>query len=94
MLDQLLQKLELSYNDFAAYLGIHRTHLWQYRKGKREFRLNWEQVLKLDKLLEKVEMKISDLPPDWYLDPNQREHDENTTDYTNASYSGQARSKR
>ena len=68
MLSDLLDKWELNYNSFADYLGIHRTHLWKYRQGKREFRLNMEQIHKIEKLLEKVGMKFEDLPPDWFLD--------------------------
>ncbi|WP_013324102.1 hypothetical protein [Gloeothece verrucosa] len=91
MLDQLLILWELDYKGFCEILKIDYKNLWRYRQGLREFRLNMEQIAELDKLLKKVDKRYSDLPLDWYLDPNQKEqHDENTTDQTN-SYSDQAR---
>ncbi|WP_013324101.1 hypothetical protein [Gloeothece verrucosa] len=75
MLDELLEKWGFeTYNDFADFLGVHRQTFWRYRVGEREFRLNWQQVLKLNKLLKQIGKDIEDLPLDWYLDPNQREH--------------------
>lgn len=65
VLEQLLKELNLDYNRFSDYLGIDRITLWQYRTGKREFRLTMEQVHKLEALLEKVGWRLRDLPSDW-----------------------------
>ncbi len=68
MLQQLLDQWELDYNRFSDVLGIDRQSLWQYRTGKREFRLSMEQIQRLEKLLKQVDKTFSDLPSDWYRD--------------------------
>lgn len=68
MLEKLLEKWDLSYVGFSEYLGINRKTLMQYRKGQREFRLNMEQIKKLQQLLKKVNLDFDDLSPDWYKD--------------------------
>lgn len=76
MLDRMLDEWDLDYNGFADFLGVQRMALWRYRKGEREFRLNMEQIQKLDKLLEKLGKRFSDLPPDWYRDLDQKENNQ------------------
>lgn len=68
MLDLLLEQLNLNYVEFSDYLGISRKTLFQYRSGQREFRLNWQQIRKLEILLEKVNKRLKDLPDDWFRD--------------------------
>jgi predicted transcriptional regulator len=68
MLDLLLEQLNLNYVEFSDYLGINRKTLFQYRSGQREFRLNWQQIRKLEVLLEKVNKRLKDLPDDWFRD--------------------------
>jgi DNA-binding NtrC family response regulator len=70
VLEQLLEVNGLDLNGLSEYLGIGRTTLWQYRVGRREFRLNMQQISKLDSLLQKMGKRLSDLPPDWILDKN------------------------
>lgn len=80
MLDILLEKKSekdeklWNYYRLARYLGIGRNTLTQYRTGKREFRLNWEQILKLKALIEEVGFRMEDLPLDWYRDINEEEN--------------------
>ncbi len=68
MLDYLLGLWQLNYVDFARFLGIHINTLWKYRRGERTPSFTWEQVQKLEQLLEKIDKKPSDLPSDWILD--------------------------
>lgn len=68
MLDSLLEDWGFNYVQFSKYLGISRITLSQYRSGKRELRLSWEQIQKLESLLDKVEKEFKDLPPDWFRD--------------------------
>lgn len=74
MLDHLLDEWGLDYNEFADYLGVHRQALWQYRRGTRKFRLDMEQIHKLQQLLKKIHKDIGDLPLDWYRDINGEEN--------------------
>jgi hypothetical protein len=68
MLDQLLDTWELNYNGFADYLEIDRRTLWKYRTGKLDFKLDWQQIQKLQQLLKRVGKDFSDLPSDWIRD--------------------------
>lgn len=68
VLDQVLEALNMDYVSLADYLGLDRRTLWQYRAGKREFKLNMEQIHKLEELLAKVGLSLKKLPSDWYLD--------------------------
>jgi hypothetical protein len=70
VLDQLLDAWHLDYVAFSDYLGLDRRNLWRYRTGKREFRLNMQQMAKLDELLGQVGLRFKDLPDDWFLDKN------------------------
>ncbi|PSF37788.1 hypothetical protein C7H19_09520 [Aphanothece hegewaldii CCALA 016] len=73
MLSCLLKEWELNYKEFADLLGISYGTLWGYRKGTIEFKLNWEQCQKLEKLLKQVGLSFSDLEPDWIRDNIERE---------------------
>jgi hypothetical protein len=73
MLDILLERWEMDYQGFSRALGIDYDTLLQYRKGKRRFRLDMEQIQKLEALLEQVDRKFRDLPTDWIRDKQARE---------------------
>lgn len=68
MLDTLLKKWGWNYVQFSKYMGISRFTLIKYRNGERELRLNWEQIKKLELLLDQVEMNFNDLPDNWFRD--------------------------
>ncbi|PSF25884.1 hypothetical protein C7H19_25205 [Aphanothece hegewaldii CCALA 016] len=68
VLEQLLEEWDLDYVKFSKLLGFNRISLWQYRIGRREFRLSMTQIKTLEKMLAQVNLKFSDLPDDWILD--------------------------
>lgn len=67
VLDQLLEAWEMSYTDFARQIGVTYKALLKYRNGEIEFKLNTAQIKAIEQLLEKLELKWTDLPDDWIL---------------------------
>jgi transcriptional regulator with XRE-family HTH domain len=68
VLDQILDVHNLSYNQFSEKLSISPNTLLQYRKGKREFKLNMKQIKVLSDLLDVFGVALDDLPEDWILE--------------------------
>lgn len=73
MLDTLLEQWGMDYQGFSKFLEIDYKTLWAYRMGKREFRLNMEQIQRLESLLKQVGMDFSKLPSDWIRDIEPKE---------------------
>jgi predicted transcriptional regulator len=73
MLDSLLEQWDMNYQGFSELLGIDYKTLWKYRTGKREFRLNWVQIVSLQRLLKQIGKDVTDLPSDWIRDKQARE---------------------
>lgn len=57
--------LGLTRDEFARSLGVDRITVLRWENGKRQPRLNPQQMIILDNHLRALGMRISDLPPDW-----------------------------
>lgn len=68
VLEQLLNEWNLDYIKFSKLLGFNRISLWQYRIGRREFRLSMTQIKTLESMLKEIGLSLVDLPDDWILD--------------------------
>lgn len=68
VLHQLLEAWKINYLEFSKALNISDVTLRQYRKGKRQFTLNTQQIKTLNKMLSDVGLSFADLPDNWILE--------------------------
>jgi transcriptional regulator with XRE-family HTH domain len=66
LLEAVLRKNNLTLTELADKLKLNRSSVSRWCLGETEPQLNTEQWKTICTLLEKAQIDIKDLPPDWY----------------------------